>query len=106
MIYLTETAANAVRSAIGTANEPVEGLRIMAESGGCAGYQYSMGLVTVKEPDDMVFEHGDVKVFVDPESMRVLDGTTIDFSVSLEGSGFVFDNPLASSSCSCGKSFS
>ena len=106
MIYLTDTAASAVRSAISGAGGPVEGLRIIAEAGGCAGYKYSMGLVTTAQPEDLVFEHGDVKVFVDPASMPVLEGTTIDFSVSLEGSGFVFDNPQAKSSCSCGKSFS
>ena len=46
-----------------------------------------------------------VKVFVDMKSHELLTGTTIDFVVALEGSGFTFDNPNAKSSCSCGKSF-
>jgi iron-sulfur cluster assembly protein len=30
---------------------------------------------------------------------------TVDFLVSLDGSGFTFINPNATKSCSCGKSF-
>ena len=64
-----------------------------------------MGLVTKANPDDIVVEREGVKVFVDPDSIRHLEGTTVDFVVGLENSGFTFDNPQAKSSCSCGKSF-
>jgi len=83
----------------------VEGLRISVQSGGCSGYQYMMGLVSQIEPDDLMFENRGMKVFIDPASVPLLRGTTIDFVVSLQGSGFTFDNPQAKSSCSCGKSF-
>lgn len=105
MIKLTDSALNAVRSAIGGASDPVSGLRIMVETGGCAGYKYMMGLVAQAEPDDAVVERDGVKVYVDEKSAPLLDGTTIDFVVALSGSGFTFDNPNASSNCSCGKSF-
>jgi iron-sulfur cluster assembly protein len=105
MIELTDSAVNAVRSAIAGAKQPVEGLRIMVEAGGCAGLKYMMGLVSDVNPEDLLVEHLGVKVFVDNESLSYLDGTTVDFVISLEGSGFTFDNPLAKSSCSCGKSF-
>lgn len=105
MINLTDSALNAVRSAIADAAEPVGGLRIKVEAGGCAGYKYMMGLVNEAEPDDTVVERDGVKVFVDMDSHELLAGTTIDFVVALEGSGFTFENPNASSSCSCGKSF-
>jgi iron-sulfur cluster assembly protein len=41
MINLTDSALNAVRNAISAANKPVDGLRIMVEAGGCAGYKYN-----------------------------------------------------------------
>ena len=44
-------------------------------------------------------------MFIDPVSQPLLMGTTIDFVVALEGSGFTFENPNATNSCSCGKSF-
>jgi iron-sulfur cluster assembly protein len=105
MIQLTESAVNAVRSAIAGAKQPVEGLRIMVEAGGCAGFKYMMGLVSDVDPADLVVESDGVKVFVDNGSVSYLDGTTVDFVIGLEGSGFTFDNPQAKSSCSCGKSF-
>ena len=105
MINFTNSALNAVRSAISGAAEPVGGLRIMVQAGGCAGYKYMMGLVREPEPNDTVVERDGVKVFVDMKSHELLAGTTIDFVVALEGSGFTFDNPNAQSACSCGKSF-
>lgn len=106
MITLTSSALNAVRTAISGAAGPVGGLRITVDAGGCAGYKYMMGLVEEADADDTVIENDGIKVFVDPKSHELLSGTTIDFLVALEGSGFTFDNPNASSNCSCGKSFS
>ncbi|WP_027584129.1 iron-sulfur cluster assembly accessory protein [Bradyrhizobium sp. Ai1a-2] len=105
MINLTDSAVNAVKSAISTSAKPTSGLRIMVEVGGCAGFKYMMGLADEPKPDDTVIERDGVKMFVDNKSHEHLAGTTIDFVVALEGSGFTFDNPNAKSSCSCGKSF-
>lgn len=105
MINLTDSALNAVRNAISTADKPVSGLRIMIEAGGCAGLKYNMGLVSDPEADDTVIERDGVRVMIDDKSREYLDGTTIDFVVALEGSGFTFENPNAKSSCGCGKSF-
>jgi iron-sulfur cluster assembly protein len=105
MITLTESAANAVRMAIDGAKNPIAGLRIMVESGGCAGLKYKMGLVAATEQGDVMVENAGVTVFIDPASVPHLEGTTVDFVIGMEGSGFVFDNPQARSSCSCGKSF-
>ena len=105
MITLTENALDAVRSAITGAPQSVEGLRIMVEAGGCAGYKYMMGLVAEINPDDIVVENDGIKVFVEQDSASLLAGTVVDFVSSIEGSGFTFDNPQAQNSCSCGKSF-
>ena len=105
MIHLTDSALNAVRNAISAATEPADGLRIMVEAGGCAGLKYNMGLVEKPDPDDTVVERDGVRVFIDTASHDHIAGTTIDFVVALEGSGFTFDNPNAKASCGCGKSF-
>ncbi|MDR3536323.1 MAG: iron-sulfur cluster assembly accessory protein [Acetobacteraceae bacterium] len=105
MINLTDSAINAVRTAMSGAQSDVQGLRIMVQSGGCAGLKYSMGLVRDPAPDDVIIEHGDVRVFVDAASEPHIKGTTVDFVVGLENSGFTFNNPNAASKCSCGKSF-
>lgn len=105
MIVLTDSAVDAVRTAIDKAEAEAAGLRIQVEAGGCAGYKYMMGLVGAPEAEDAVISSGGVSVFIDPVSQPLLAGTTIDFVVALEGSGFTFDNPNATNSCSCGKSF-
>lgn len=77
----------------------------MVQGGGCAGMKYGMALELEAQPDDAIIEAGEVTVLVDPESQAHLTGTKIDFVTGIEGSGFVFDNPNAQSSCGCGKSF-
>jgi len=106
MIELTESAATAIRTAISGAQAPVEGLRIMVQAGGCAGHKYMMGLVQSAQEGDLAFEKAGVRVFVDPGSVDLLTGVTLDFTVGLEGAGFTFNNPNATTSCSCGKSLS
>ncbi|MCA8878565.1 MAG: iron-sulfur cluster assembly accessory protein [Rhodobacteraceae bacterium] len=105
MLEVTESARKAIKSAIDGAEQPVAGLRIMVQGGGCAGLQYGMALELSRQADDTVIEAGEVTVLIDPESQSYLSGTVIDFVTGLEGSGFVFNNPNASSSCGCGKSF-
>jgi iron-sulfur cluster assembly protein len=105
MIELTDSAINAVRTAMAGAGKDVEGLRIMVEAGGCAGFKYVMGLVDSADPNDFLIERDGVKVYVEEQSLSYLEGAKVDFVIGLEGSGFTFDNPQAKSSCSCGKSF-
>jgi iron-sulfur cluster assembly protein len=54
---------------------------------------------------DWVGDFGGVKVLVDPESAKVLEGVSIDYVESLQGSGFAIHNPNAVRSCGCGNSF-
>jgi len=46
-----------------------------------------------------------VKIFIDDLSAGHVQGMKVDFVSSLEKSGFVFENPNATSQCGCGKSF-
>jgi iron-sulfur cluster assembly accessory protein len=104
MIQLTEAAAGALDSAIATVPRSIAGLRLMVRSGGCAGLQYEMGLVENAGPEDISCESHGVKILIDPSSIALISGTTIDFIDSQEGTGFSFDNPHAQSKSGCGKS--
>ncbi|MET4323207.1 iron-sulfur cluster assembly protein [Bradyrhizobium sp. JR4.1] len=106
MINLTDSAISVLKAAIISTTQAASGLRIMVEGGGCQGFTYKMDLAHEPSSDETVIEQGGVKLFVNNASQAYLNGTTIDFVVSLEGSGFRFDNPNVNSSCSCGKSFS
>ena len=106
MINLTPNAISAVEKFIKGADSPVAGLRIAISGGGCSGFQYGMTLEETKNEDDTVLEYGAITLLVDPLSAPLLEGVTVDFVDSLNGSGFKFENPNASSSCACGSSFS
>ncbi|MBV1789716.1 iron-sulfur cluster assembly accessory protein [Marinobacterium sp. D7] len=105
MIQLTENAIGAVARFIENASKPVVGLRIRVDGGGCSGFQYGMKLEESAAEDDQVVEVGGLKILVDPASQPLLDNVTVDFLDGLEGSGFKFENPNATQSCGCGKSF-
>lgn len=68
MITLTESAISAVKSALSQAQAPADGLRIMVQTGGCAGFKYMLGLETITRQGDAVIEADGVKVFVDEGS--------------------------------------
>ena len=106
MLTLTDNAQRAVSRFMATNDAEVAGLRISVFNGGCSGLQYSMALEVAAGFGDVVLECGTVKVFVDPGSASYLNGVTVDFLDSVEGSGFKFENPNAQQSCSCGNSFS
>ncbi|TVQ39289.1 MAG: iron-sulfur cluster assembly accessory protein [Geminicoccaceae bacterium] len=105
MLKLTEKARTAIRTVIAGAGAPAAFLRIVVESGGCAGLRYGMALDLDVEADDAVLTFDDVTVLVDPVSAPHLRGATVDFVNGLERTGFVFDNPNATAGCGCGKSF-
>jgi iron-sulfur cluster assembly protein len=104
MVELTEAAAEALHSAIATVPRSIAGLRLVVRPAGCTGLQYEMGLVENSGPGDVSGESHGVKILIDPSSVALLSGTTIDFVDSMEGTGFSFDNPHAKSKGGCGKS--
>lgn len=80
------------------------GLRISVNNGGCSGLSYEMDFAP-KSNGDMVVDLKKIQVFLDAKSSVYLRGTTIDYEGGLRGKGFVFSNPNASKTCSCGDSF-
>jgi iron-sulfur cluster assembly accessory protein len=84
----------------------VGGLRVSVQPGGCSGFKYGLLIEDQPADDDLVVDHEGFKVFVDPFSAQYLNGVTIDYVSSMQGSGFTFKNPNASGGCGCGSSFS
>jgi iron-sulfur cluster assembly protein len=80
-------------------------LRVGIRSGGCSGMSYFLDYVPAPDATDKQFDHDGLKVCVDRKSYLFLNGTEIDWESSLVKQGFVFNNPSAKRSCSCGESF-
>ena len=81
------------------------GLRLFVQQGGCAGLSYGMRFDDEPEDDDTIYEHHDLRVFVDPASLRYIEGSVVDFESGLQGAGFHVENPNVVSECGCGESF-
>jgi len=83
----------------------VGGLRVSVQPGGCSGFKYGLLIEDTAAEDDFVVDQGGYRVLVDPFSAQYLNGVTIDYVSSMQGSGFTFKNPNASGGCGCGSSF-
>ena len=107
MITVTDNAAAQIGKLIAQQYVEARGLRVGVKAGGCSGFEYVFAWETAPRENDLVFEGpGGVRVWTDPRSYRLLDGTTLDYDTSLLSRGFVFQNPQAKSTCGCGTSFS
>ena len=80
-------------------------LRLAVEGGGCSGFQYKFDMADGPAPDDMVSETDGVQLVVDPVSLDLIAGSTVDYVESLGGSAFKVENPQAAAGCGCGASF-
>lgn len=89
-----------------TTTKPTKGIRLVVKQGGCNGYEYGMEVASAPKANDITIEQGDVRMYVDSDSLPLLDGMVIDFIEGVMESGFKFTNPNAKDTCSCGKSFS
>jgi iron-sulfur cluster assembly accessory protein len=107
MIQVTERAAQHIRKMLEIRRRGERGLRVGVKAGGCSGFEYTFGWDVSTRVGDSVFEAPDGgTVFVDPKSLRLLDGSVLDYDTSLLSKGFIITNPHAKSTCGCGISFS
>ena len=104
-VSLTASAADRVRSFLASRGRGV-GLRLAVKKTGCSGFAYVVNYADEVGQGDAVFESAGVKVIVDPDSLRYVDGTEIDFVREGLNEAFKFRNPNVRGECGCGESFS
>ncbi|MBW4512416.1 MAG: iron-sulfur cluster assembly accessory protein [Scytonematopsis contorta HA4267-MV1] len=111
-VTLTEKAELRLRAFLTSSTKDADskdtnkkGIRVSVKDGGCSGYQYAMDVANTPSKDDLVFQQGNVLIYVDAESVPLLEGVVIDFIDGVMDSGFKFVNPNATQTCGCGKSF-
>ena len=89
----------------GAEGEGKTGVRLGVKGGGCSGFSYVLDFDNPLEGDNILEQDG-VKFFMDRKSSIYLKGIVLDYKAGLQGKGFVFQNPNATSTCGCGESFS
>ena len=103
-INLTEAAANRIQDQLSKRGRGL-GLRVGVKASGCSGYSYVIDYADEIMPSDQVFEDHGVRLVVDTQSLRLLEGTTLDFQREGLNQMFRFLNPNAKDACGCGESF-
>src|SRR3989338_8373612 len=104
IVALTEKAASKVKLLLEKENKQGYGLRVGVIPGGCSAYTYEINLEKEPKENDMVIEEKGVKIFINPESISFMKGSTVDYVDSLSNAGFKINNPNVKTSCGCGHS--
>jgi len=104
-IELTENAAKQIKAQIARRGRGL-GLRVGVKTVGCSGFSYTYDYADEVRPGDQLFEAHDARVVVDEESLKVLDGSKLDFVKEGLKQVFKFENPNVDATCGCGESFS
>jgi iron-sulfur cluster assembly protein len=109
MIEISDSAARVITRQLARQGLPPEGgLRVAVKAGGCSGFSYVFAWDRQPRATDQIFEGiGGARIFVDPRSLTLLDGTVLDFDEhNLLATSFTLKNPHAKTTCGCGESFS
>jgi iron-sulfur cluster assembly protein len=103
-ITLSESARARIRGYL-DADPTALGLRFGVSRTGCSGWGYKVDMARAADAADRVFEDGGVRIYVDADSLPLVDGTEIDFLKQGLNEQFVFRNPNVAGECGCGESF-
>ncbi len=103
-ISLTQSAHARIRGYL-DADPAALGLRFGVARTGCSGWGYKADMAREHRSDDQVFDADGVNIYVDPDSLSLIDGTEIDFIKQGLNEQFVFRNPNVAGECGCGSSF-
>ena len=96
-VYLRQAAENTGKSKI----------LLSVDGGGCGGFQYKWDFTDqVGQYDTTIQINNEINLVIDATSEMFLIGAEVDYVNELGGSFLKINNPMASSSCGCGESFS
>lgn len=105
-ISVTEPAAKKAISLARREGHAEAFLRLRVTAGGCSGFSYKLSFEQGPEPGDHVVEAFGLRILIDPKSVPIVAGSTLDFKDAMLGGGFKVNNPQAVHECACGDSFS
>ncbi len=104
-VTVTDKAAEHIRGFLADEG-PDAAMRLAVKPTGCSGFMYVVETTSDAGEHDTVFESAGIRVVVDSQSLKYLDGTEVDFSREGLNTGLRFNNPNVKETCGCGESFS
>ena len=108
-ISLSDMARQQMAVLMQSADDGIEGVRVLVTGGGCGGMSYGMTFTDVVTDKDKVLQGEGYKIIVDAFALSYLKGFYIDFVEQGLNASFVFNNVFqavgGSGGCSaCGSS--
>ena len=104
-ITLTDKARTHIQSFLATLGDQA-GFRFGVKKSGCSGYAYIADVAAAPKTEELCIEANGLRIFIDPASIPIIEGTTIDVvEKELGQKQLVFNNPRVADSCGCGESF-
>lgn len=103
ILTITDEAAERLAEQMDQQDE-VQALRLLAQ-GGCCGMQYAMAMAD-REPsdDERAVEANGITIYLDEETLELVQGSTVGWTDGVFGAGFTFENPNVEAeggSCGC-----
>ncbi|EAZ90567.1 HesB/IscA family protein [Crocosphaera chwakensis] len=105
MVELTSAAIKEIKRMQNSRQKPNSYFRLGVKPGGCGGLYYTFDLSENKESSDHLHTIEDISLLIDEQSLNYLSDLRLDYAEDLMGGGFRFHNPLITTSCRCGLSF-
>lgn len=104
-VTMTKEAADYILDLLEKEDKKSWGFKVDVIPGGCAGYKYFMAFQEKAEDNELTSNFHGVNLYLSPDSAELLGGSTIEYTATLEASGLRVNNPNATTTCGCGKSF-
>ena len=108
-LKISEKAASVFKEMIEDEKKDLEDsyLRVVADSGGCSGWKYSLDVEDSVKPEDLIFTENGVKLVVDEYMLNdIIGDVEVDYKVgNLVEQGFIFKRLKFEHVCGCGESF-
>jgi len=97
MIQVTEAAKKKFLEIVASEKREGHGLRVLVQGGGTPRPEFALNFVAPDQAtsDDVVEDVGGILIYMDPTSAKYLEGASVGFVDSLDGSGFKVDAPNA-----------
>src|SRR3981081_1743405 len=92
-VQVTSKAIVKAKEALEKRGTPSAMLRLGVRGGGCSGFSYVIEFEDEPGARDIVVDVEGLKVVVDPKSLVLLSGTTLDYETKLMSHGFKLVNP-------------
>jgi iron-sulfur cluster assembly protein len=105
-VFVSLAAAEQVKLQLQKRGTPEAYLRLGVRGSGCNGFSYALQFEEAPKEKDKVFQENGINIVIDPKSLLILNGCTLDWEKTLMKQGYKFINPNEKSKCGCGHSFS